>query len=360
MVINNLYKSIFNVGYACRRYSQTASFQIEQLHTRALIRLTGDDIFTFLQGLVTNDMYSLNSNGHSLFTMFLNNKGRVLYDSLIYRKTEQELILECDSTIRDNLMKHLKMYRVRKKIDITPIDQSVWVVFKDHDSINGSLNSTIKSVDKFTVCNAPTLKSDLEYEKLLEKTPRCDQLAIFIDPRINLLGVRVYSSDSENVIRTFADQGINVTVSNDYTKFRYKCGVAEGVKELPPGGCFPLEANCDYLRGVSFHKGCYVGQELTARTHHTGVIRKRLMPLILSSVPECELIQDSIIETEDGKKVGKLRGISDNYALALLRITESLQNASKLKVFNVPALTYKPYWWPQEHSVGRDLSSSSS
>ncbi|XP_065213302.1 putative transferase CAF17 homolog, mitochondrial [Planococcus citri] len=359
MVMNNLYKSLFHVRYTCRLYSQTASFQIQQLHSRALIRLTGDDIYTFLQGLITNDINTLNSDGHSVFTMFLNNRGRVLYDSLIYRKTERELILECDSTIRDNLVKHLKMYRVRKKVDITPVNEGVWAVFKDHDSINDPLSSTSKNVNNFTVSHTPSSKRDL-YESLLEKTLQCDQIAAFIDPRIYILGLRIYSSNSSNVISTLADQGVNVIVSKDYIKLRYKFGVAEGVIELPPANCFPLEASCEYLNGVSFHKGCYLGQELTARIHYTGVVRKRLMPLILSSVPECELIQDSIVETEDGKKVGKLRGISDNYALALLRITESLQNAAKLKISNVPALTYKPYWWPQEQSVEKDSSTGSS
>ncbi|XP_065221074.1 putative transferase CAF17 homolog, mitochondrial isoform X2 [Planococcus citri] len=314
-----MYKSLFHVRYGCRRYCQTTSFHIQQLHSRALIRLTGDDIYTFLQGLITNDTSTLNSDGHSIFTMFLNNRGRVLYDSLIYRKTERELILECDSTIRDNLVKHLKMYRVRKKVEVAPVDEDVWVVFKEADSIIDPFNSTSKIVDNFTVSHTPSSKRD-RYESLLEKTSRCDQIATFIDPRIDVLGLRIYGS---NVISTLADQGVNVTVSNDYIKLRYKFGVAEGVIELPPASCFPLEANCDYLN-------------------------------------ECELTQDSIVETEDWKKVGKLRGILGNCGLALLRITESLQNATKLKISNVPALTYKPYWWPQEQPVEKDSSAGSS
>lgn len=345
------------VRRTCRSYSHSTSLQIEQLHKRALIKLSGGEIYNFLQGLVTNDMNILNGDGQALFTFFLNNKGRVMYDSLIYRKTDQELLLECDSTIRDDLVKHLKMYRVRKKIDIVPVNENVWVVFNEKDLVNDPLNCTIKKADRFSFCNAPILKGDSEYEKLFAKNSQED-FAMFTDPRIYLLGGRIYGSSLGNITKSFFNRGIDVTVSKDYTKFRYKLGVAEGVTELPPGQSFPLEANCDYLRGVSFHKGCYVGQELTARTHHTGVVRKRMMPLILSSVPECELTQESIIETEDGKKVGKLRGISNKYAIALLRITESLQNATKLKVYNVSAFTYKPYWWPQEHTAQSDLSSS--
>ena len=63
---------------------------------------------------------------------------------------------------------------------------------------------------------------------------------------------------------------------------RYKLGVCEGSEEIPTAKATPLEFNLEYMHGVSFHKGCYLGQELTARTHHTGVIRKRIMPVKLS------------------------------------------------------------------------------
>ena len=83
-----------------------------------------------------------------------------------------------------------------------------------------------------------------------------------------------------------------------YHKHRYKEGVAEGVEEVAKGNCFPLEYNLDYMNGgeyytthafvymhthtVSFDKGCYLGQELTARTHYSGVVRKRILPFELS------------------------------------------------------------------------------
>ncbi len=67
-----------------------------------------------------------------------------------------------------------------------------------------------------------------------------------------------------------------------YHRHRLALGVAEGTDEVPLGACFPLEYNLDYLNGVSFSKGCYLGQELTARSFHTGVIRKRVMPISLT------------------------------------------------------------------------------
>ena len=74
----------------------------------------------------------------------------------------------------------------------------------------------------------------------------------------------------------------------DYLSHRLQVGVAEGPGEVPKEACTPLEYNLDYLNGVSFTKGCYLGQELTARTHHTGVIRKRVVPITLHGKYVCD------------------------------------------------------------------------
>lgn len=336
-----------------------AVFQVERLPSRSLIRLSGDEVQPFLQGLITNDINTLNENGKALFTFFLNNKGRVLYDSLLYRKTDNELFVECDSSVRDNVIKHLKIFRVRKKVDIEPTEDAVWVIFNAND-VSGTTNCDLKDGDILSVCSAPFVEGNQDYGKFWKSTLNDEQIITFGDPRVYALGARVYSPVTKDLSRTLSKLGISENPPLDYTRFRYTLGVAEGIKELPSSNCFPLEANCDYLHGVSFHKGCYLGQELTARTYHTGVVRKRLMPLILSSIPEREPTQDAIIETEDGKKVGKLRGINGKHAIALLRIAECLQNATKLKVHNVSASTYKPFWWPQEQRTEDNLSGDSS
>ncbi|CAH1400617.1 unnamed protein product [Nezara viridula] len=96
-----------------------------------------------------------------------------------------------------------------------------------------------------------------------------------------------------------------------YTLCRYKLGIGEGINELLFGQSFPLEMNCDYLNGVSFNKGCYIGQELTARTFHTGVIRKRLMPLLFESealgVPINTPIEDPNVTRKS--PIGKFGGL---------------------------------------------------
>ena len=113
----------------------------------------------------------------------------------------------------------------------------------------------------------------------------------------------------------------------------------------------------DYLHGVSFHKGCYIGQELTARTHHTGVVRKRIVPLTLSEELSDTLkdkLEEVNVVTEKGKKVGKIKRLEGRVGLGLLRLKESLE-AESLSLEGVGVSVVRPRWWPAEKE---DLHSS--
>ena len=138
-----------------------------------------------------------------------------------------------------------------------------------------------------------------------------------------------------------------------FRRLRYTLGVAEGAAEIPPAKCFPLEYNADYLHGVSFHKGCYIGQELTARVHHTGVVRKRIMPVRISGGGAKE--DANFVDAAKGKRVGKLRGQLDcGRALGLMRVEECLAAAAGgVRVEaegegDIGCAVAKPHWWPQE------------
>ena len=122
--------------------------------------------------------------------------------------------------------------------------------------------------------------------------------------------------------------------------------VAEGTDEIPFGKCFPLEYNIDYLNGVDFHKGCYIGQELTARTHHTGVIRKRILPLT------GKLLQTGqTIVNEKEKNVGQVRGVSahGDVAVGLMRVEEcTVAKCLTVKETGLPVESKFPIWWPKK------------
>ncbi|RZB39441.1 GCV T domain containing protein [Asbolus verrucosus] len=317
--------------FPLKRFLSTSNNVLEHLKDRTLIRVSGPEVSNFLQGLITNDIEHLNTELGSMYTMFLNSRGRILYDTIIYRCSEEDTYLvECDSQASDTLQKHLKLYRVRRKIDIASLkdELKIYVLFNPN-----SIREKVS--DKLNESSPPT-------------TSRIHRdLFIYRDPRIIDLGSRIIAKIDLNVIEQISEiSGIetNPDHKKNYRWLRYSLGVGEGIHDLPPGDSFPLECNCDYLHGVSFHKGCYVGQELTARVHHTGVVRKRLMPIRLTKSPT-KAPDEKIVH--ENVNLGKLRGIENNAGLGLLRITKALA-VKEIKLGDGFGATYKPKWWPTE------------
>ena len=300
---------------------------IENLTERELIRVKGEEVASFLQGLITNDIKHLHPTSHNaIYAMFLNKAGRVLYDSIVYSTTEPNtFLIECDKNVSNELQRHLRLYRVRRKIDIDSVQQElkVWQAYNDLQA-------------------ADAIFKDL-------KTKEISDITITTDPRLKHLGIRLLASSDKtfsDLSKLFQTELALASDKNNFRVLRYDLGVAEGVVDLPPGKCFPLEANCDLLNGVSFHKGCYIGQELTARVHHTGVIRKRHMPVKLAQ-PLPASITTATVQNESGANCGTIYGSTADRALGLLRI-ENVLKAKELTVNGSKCFTKKPEWWPQE------------
>ncbi|XP_030405737.1 putative transferase CAF17, mitochondrial isoform X2 [Gopherus evgoodei] len=313
--------------------------------SRALLRVQGPEADTFLQGLLTNDVARLMWGGadhpqeggapspltspppRAQYTHALNVQGRCLYDLILYRlhesqEEEPNILLECDYSVLDSVQKHLKLYKIRRKVNIAPcLDLSLWAVIPEEQS--GDVSSTL--------------------DKCADKT-----LVLTPDPRVEVMGWRLITNKEENPLEIVP--GSHIGNISDYHRHRYKQGIAEGVKDIPPGVALPLESNLAYMNGISFTKGCYIGQELTARTHHTGVIRKRLLPVQLSApLPLGSIPEGAAILTESGKSAGKYRAGGDELGIALLR----LANINEPLHINLPGDTSVnltaaiPNWWPK-------------
>ncbi|XP_014676494.1 PREDICTED: putative transferase CAF17 homolog, mitochondrial isoform X2 [Priapulus caudatus] len=308
-----------------------AGFISQCVEKRGLLRVVGPDAKALLQGLITNDMDCLNVDicptiNNCLYSLILNNQGRVLWDIIIYRLGEdkdkgQNYLLETDKDQVDDVLKHLKKYKLRKKADLFSMsdEMSVWAVASPpNESVTVASNKS--------------------------------HIFLNMDPRAPDLGYRLILASGTQA----SDVVTNCKVADDpqwYEKLRYRLGVGEGVVNHPPGKCFPLEANADYLNGVSFRKGCYIGQELTARTQHTGAVRKRLMPLTLAENLDEQPEGDAAVANSAGKQVGKLRGVICSLGLALMRIDASEDTSLHIKTSTgrkVGVTASQPSWWNTE------------
>ncbi|NWT19789.1 CAF17 transferase, partial [Vireo altiloquus] len=241
----------------------------------------------------------------------------------LHKSTAEEphILLECDSSVLDSIQKHLKLYKIRRKVTITPCPElSLWAVIPGEQP--GDASSLPKSADQ-----------------ALLLTP---------DPRTEVMGWRLIAKKGANLSEIIP--GSQVGDVQDYHRHRYKQGIPEGVKDLPPGVALPLESNLAFMNGISFTKGCYIGQELTARTHHMGVIRKRLLPVRFPEpLPEGAGIPEGAeILTESGKPAGKFRAGGGELGIALLRLAHANEPLCiQLGGERVKLSATTPEWWPK-------------
>ncbi|XP_033629814.1 putative transferase CAF17, mitochondrial [Asterias rubens] len=307
-----------------------------QLTGRGLLRISGPDATELLQGLQTNDTGLLWGRNGVMYTMFLNTQGRILFDVICYHMASQDAkehtyLLECDAEVQGKLAKHLKMFRIRKKVDISSADAELkpWALFNNNFPSQGTEEPAAKNCDGY--------------------------FADVKDPRVAGFGRRLVLAQDESLTCLVPD-ATEASV-DEYRLHRYRWGVPEGVIDLPQGESLPLESNLEYMNGVSFSKGCYLGQELTARTHYTGVIRKRIMPVEILSHGTSHLETGAKIINEEGKNVGKLRGCHGNHGLALLRVAKCKDK--KLLILGedgsrTELVASVPSWWPQDQEETKD------
>ena len=200
----------------------------------------------------------------ALYSAFLNAAGRVLYDAILYPvrngdgSEEASWLIEIDESSAQDLAKHLKRYRLRAKVQIRLAEKQEFQV--KHAWRTGAIEEPIRGY----------------------RHGGGDIVSWFRDPRNNgMSGYGLQNSTVKDSIPRdiLIDESVADHISTEeYHIHRYLNGVAEGPLEI-----IPSQANMDLLNGVDFRKGCYVGQELTIRTKHTGVVRKRILPVQLTS-----------------------------------------------------------------------------
>ncbi|KAL4973135.1 hypothetical protein BDW66DRAFT_142820 [Aspergillus desertorum] len=309
-----------------------------RLTNRGLISITGVDSTTFLQGLITQNMFIPNDPHRRVrhtgsYAAFLNSAGRVLNDAFIYplpQADEPAWLVEVDKAQVPKLLKHLKKHKLRAKLKLRALDdgeRTVWASWKNHseprwaaynlESPSSSPFPAHASVVGCVDTRAPGFGSRL------------------VVPGDEDLRIHFQGEDEAHVAATGEEVGLDA-----YTVRRMLHGVAEGQCEIITELALPLECNMDMMRGVDFRKGCYVGQELTIRTHHRGVVRKRILPVQLykddlgaASSSDSPVYDPSVdiqlppagsniskISARKGRSAGRFLGGIGNIGLALCRL----------------------------------------
>jgi folate-binding protein YgfZ len=238
---------------------------------RRLISLSGPDAPKFLQGLITNNVDPLERT--SFYSAFLDARGRVLWDVFVWiieKEGPWACHIEVDGSEVEALKKHLKRHKLRSKVQIEDVgeeEMKVWAAWGSFIDVVGRQETVMDDVERREMIAYLRVSGDaiavLEDSRALEKD--CHRLLT--------RGDTYNISPNENPVDV-----------QDYHIWRYRHGIPEGPREIPRENALPMEYNFDLSRGIDFKKGCYVGQELTIRTKHTGIVRKRVLPVTLSLV----------------------------------------------------------------------------
>jgi folate-binding protein YgfZ len=264
------------------------------LPDRGILAVSGDDRASFLQGLVSNDTMKL-APGRAMYAALLTAQGKYLHDFIMIEQ-DGAIRLDAEAARIADLKRRLSMYRLRAKVVIEDLpDLAVAAVFGG---------------------NLPDIA--------------------FPDPRLPELGGRVILP-RDALRSTLTGLGLAEADFAEYDRLRLGLGIPDGSRDLVVDKSILLESGFDELHGVDWQKGCYIGQELTARTKYRGLIKKRLFPVQIDGpAPE-----PGTILTLNGKEAGEMRSSLGDIGLALVR----LENAdAPLAAGDTMVRTTAPKW----------------
>ena len=256
---------------------------------RAFLTVLGDTAAAFLQGLLSQAVTKV-APGVACYGALLTPQGKFLHDLFLTAPLDGApgILLECEAERADDLLLRLKRYRLRAKVELTPVE--------------GLVVGLAWGARPFGLDPRPG------------HAEMRDGAMLYTDPRLADLGVRVIGPRA-------AVAGIlsGASAPDDraaYDRLRLSLGVPEGGRDISIDKGFLLESGFDELHGVDWLKGCYVGQELTARTKYRGLVKRRLMPVrIEGPAPEIGAALDF-----NGKNAGEMRGAEGDVGLALIRL----------------------------------------
>ena len=269
------------------------------LEDRSVVALSGPESSGFLQGLITNDMAEC-ASGRAIYAALLTPQGKILFDFFVVAR-DGRFLLDSAAWRANDFIKRLGLYKLRAKVEIVPAaDHAVAAIWNDGAGAT-------------------------------------DALALgFVDPRLPALGWRMIGARSE------LTKAIASIAPGDYRTHRLRLGVPDSA-DLPPDTVLALDSGLEELHGVSFKKGCYVGQEVTSRMKHRATARKRfVIAESTGALPPPGTALDA-----QGREIGTLATGMDGRALALVRLdrlAEAMEAGAEISAAGVKTILHKPDW----------------
>jgi folate-binding protein YgfZ len=268
---------------------------LARLPNRAILSVTGEDRVSYLQGLVSNDV-GLAAPGQAVWAALLTPQGKYLADFFIVADGDR-LLLDVEAAQQADLARRLTRFRLRAKVAVEADPLQVYAGWG---------------------------------------TTAPEAGLVVPDPRLPQAGWRVYGIDLPTT-----------TDAEEYDDHRLKLGLPDGTRDMDVDKSILLEAGFDELAGVSWTKGCYLGQELTARTKYRGLVKRRLVPVTADS----PLPAPGTPVLRDGVDVGTMRSSQGMLGLALIRV-DALDAALEC---SIPIKTQLPAWMQIAAPVAKPL-----
>ena len=281
---------------------------------RGILYINGQDVKEFLQNLITNNIEKV-TDEMSCFAALLTPQGKYLFDFLIV-KHKTGYFLDCEKSNINELFKQLTLYKLRSKVEILNLSNEFVVAGMSYEKFLTFANS--KDIEGSTI-------------KYLEDP-------IFLDPRLKKLGARLIIN-LEKLYLSLKKLDLKTAKVEDYYNLSHKLGISQIDNLNLQNKIFGIECNFEELNGIDFKKGCYIGQENTARIKLKNKLNKKLFAI---KVIEGNINSDQIF-LED-KEVGKLL-IKNKNPFALIKTQNILLDFENIyKCGNAKVKILKPAW----------------
>ena len=265
--------------------------QIILLEDRGLVSITGEDVKNFLQNIITNDIEKVNSSV-SIFSALFTPQGKYLFEFFLI-KSKNGYLLDCDNKFTNEIIDYLLKYKLRSKIEIKNISTEYVIGLITLEKFADMQKSENKTSDTIEFRDSP----------------------LFLDPRNKKLGARILST-LEKLHLTIKKLDLKIVKPDTYFTKAHSLGIPiKGIENLKDQ-LFGLEANFEELNAIDFKKGCYIGQENTARMKLKEKLRRRLLPI--SSTEKLNLGEEIFYNKT---KIGKIL-IEQPYPFGLVKVID--------------------------------------